>query len=76
MPFDFYLPKYNILIEYDGKQHFLYGGFGIDLLEFMNLKYRDNIKTKYCEDNNIKLIRIPYWEFDNVEKILELELNL
>ena len=76
LPFDFYLPKYNILIEYDGKQHFLYGGFGIDLLEFMNLKYRDNIKTKYCEDNNIKLIRIPYWEFDNVEKILELELNL
>ena len=76
LPFDFYLSKYNILIEYDGKQHFLYGGFGTDLLELMNLKYRDNIKTKYCEDNNIKLIRIPYWEFDNVEKILELELNL
>ena len=37
-------------------------------------KLRDNIKTKYCEDNHIKLIRIPYWDFDNIEQILTKEL--
>ena len=44
-----------------------------------NFKIRvehDNIKTQYCLDNNIKLIRIPYWEFDNIENILKQELNL
>ena len=40
-----------------------------------NIKYLDNIKTKYCEDNNIKLIRIPYWNYNNIEQILELELK-
>ena len=28
------------------------------------------IKNKYCEDNNIKLLRIPYWEFKNMRKII------
>jgi len=27
-----------------------------------------------CKNNNIKLIRIPYYEFDNIEKILESEI--
>ena len=76
LPFDFYLPQYNCCIEYDGKQHYLYGGFGNDLLELMNIKYRDNIKTNYCQQNNIKLIRIPYWDFDNIEEILKQQLNL
>ena len=76
LPFDFYLPQYNCCIEYDGKQHYLYGGFGNDLLKLMNIKYRDNIKTNYCQQNNIKLIRIPYWDFDNIEEILKQQLNL
>jgi hypothetical protein len=61
--FDFYLPKYNICIEYDGIQHFepikFFGGEEI----FKNIKERDNIKNEYCLENNIKLIRIPY---DNI----------
>ena len=32
---------------------------------------RDRIKNKYCKDNNIKLIRIPYFEFDNIDEILK-----
>lgn len=31
---------------------------------------RDTIKTKYCEENDIVLLRIPYWEKDNIESIL------
>lgn len=70
LPFDFYLTDYNICIEYDGKQHFKYGCFNMDLLDLMNRKYCDDYKTKYCEDNNILLIRISYWEKDKIENIL------
>ena len=76
LPFDFYLPQYNCCIEYDGTPHYRYGTFNTDLLDLMNRKYLDNIKTKYCEGNNIKLIRIPYWDFDKNENILELELKI
>ena len=37
---------------------------------------RDEIKTKYCIDKNIPLIRIPYWEYDNIENILARELGI
>ena len=74
LPFDFYIPSKNIVIEYDGKQHYeiikWFGGFD----SFIATKIRDTIKTIYCKENNIKLIRIPYWDFDNIEKILEKEL--
>lgn len=76
LPFDFYLPDYNCCIEFDGEQHYKIGCFNGDMLYLLNVKYRDNIKTKYCEDNNIKLIRIPYWDFDNIEEILKRELEL
>ncbi len=68
LPFDFYLPKYNILIEYDGIQHFK---ASFNEKEFDNIKINDKIKNDYCKNNNIKLIRIPYWDFDNIENILK-----
>lgn len=71
--FDFYLPQYNTCIEYDGEFHYkMIMGFD----EFVNGKIRDTIKNEYCKKNNIKLIRIPYWKFDNIEEILIKELNL
>ena len=81
LPFDFYLPKYNILIEYDGIQHFEptdFAGKGEKWAreQFEKNKIKDTIKTKYCQDNNIKLIRIPYWDFNNIEEILIKELKL
>ena len=76
LPFDFYLPSYNILIEYDGKQHYeIVEHFG-GLDGFILTKIRDTIKDIYCKDNDIKLIRIPYWDFDNIENIINKELNL
>lgn len=76
LPFDFYLPDYNMLIEYDGRQHYeiveYFGGFD----SFVDTKIRDTIKNEYCKKNNIKLIRIPYWEFDNIKNILVDKLNL
>ena len=34
------------------------------------VQYHDAIKTQYCKDNNIPLIRIPYWERKNLECFL------
>lgn len=68
LPFDFYLNDYNILIEYDGIQHFKPS---FNEKEFKNIKINDIIKNNFCRDNNIKLIRIPYTEYKNIETILE-----
>ena len=81
LPFDFYLPDYNLCIEYDGIQHFKPFSFSNDQtysLMYNNLKSlrsRDNIKTKYCIKNNIKLLRIPYWEFNNIHTIIAQKLE-
>lgn len=58
--FDFYINNQYIL-EYDGSQHFKYTGSGWDTQEhFERTRRNDLIKNKYCFDNNIPLIRIPY----------------
>lgn len=64
--FDFYLPDYNLLIEFDGKQHFVEDtkNFFRDTLQ--DRQIRDNIKNQYCKEHNIPLVRIPYWEVDNI----------
>lgn len=74
-PFDFLLVDKNICIEYDGQQHY-HIQFNKTPLDLENQHRIDNIKTKYCKDKNIKLIRIPYWDFKNIEDILIKELNL
>lgn len=76
LPFDFYLPDYNIIIEYDGIQHFeeVEAWGGLSKLELTQLK--DEIKNEYCMVNDIQLIRIPYWNYNDIEYILTRELNL
>lgn len=81
LPFDFYIPHLNVAIEYDGEQHYQPSTFGTKdeqkvLKIFQTTQYHDQIKTQYCQDNGIKLIRIPYWEKDNIESILKKELNI
>ena len=78
--YDFYLPKYNLMIEYDGRIHYepaRYHGKGSeqDLIDLKKRQKRDRIKTKYCEDNNINLLRIPYWESKNIETIINNRLQ-
>jgi hypothetical protein len=72
LPFDFYLPELNTCIEYDGILHFksidIFGGEEA----LRNVIINDSIKTQYCLDNNINLIRIAYTEFNKIEKKLNL----
>lgn len=57
LPFDFYLPEYNLLLEYDGEQHFKNSFKNTD---FKIQHKRDIIKNKYCITNKINLIRVKY----------------
>ena len=61
--YDFYLIKYNRLIEFDGEYHYIEKCRG-ESLEDRQLK--DNIKNQIAKENNIPLVRIPYWERDNI----------
>lgn len=65
--FDFYLPDYNCLIEYDGKQHFIQGSGVYDNEEkFQKTQEHDKIKNIWAKENGYYLIRIPYTHFDNI----------
>lgn len=52
---------YNVLIQYDGQQHYKIS-FGQEEKKLIKQKEYDKIKTQWCEKNNIKLIRIPYFK--------------
>ena len=78
--FDFYLEEYNLMIEYDGEQHYIPVNFGkwndTELQQkFEIIQKYDQLKNNYCEDNNIELLRIPYWEKENIEKIINNHLQ-
>jgi len=73
--FDFYLPDYNLCIEYDGIQHFKpvqFGGISIKraIENFKDTKKKDMIKTDFCKVNGIKLLRISYLNIDKIQLIL------
>lgn len=61
----------NIIIEYDGIQHFQPVEFFGGKEEFEKTKNNDLEKNKFCEKNNLKMIRIPYFKKEDIEKILK-----
>lgn len=82
LPFDFYLPTHNTLIEYDGRQHFDYVKkyHGDDEKEGLKLlaeqQFRDKIKDEYCSNKGITLIRISYKEKSKIKTIIESNIKL
>lgn len=71
LPFDFAIFNNNnlqFLIEYDGELHYKEKGIGNDLKQ---QQQHDEIKNTYCRENNIPLLRIPYWEKNNLKQILD-----
>lgn len=69
--FDFYLPYYNLCIEFNGRIHYeiveKWGGEE----RFNNQIKNDKIKRDFCTKNNITLIEIPYWDIDKIEQIIQ-----
>lgn len=74
LPFDFYLPDYNLLIEYHGKQHYEpIDKFGGQEAYEMQMT-RDNFKKEFCSKNDIKYLEIPYWNYAKINEILKENL--
>ena len=69
--FDINIPDMNLLIEYDGEFHFV-NYFSNGERYLTNQQDNDYIKNKYCYDNSISLIRIPYKYKRRVPKIIKL----
>lgn len=74
LSFDFFLPDRNLLIEYNGIQHYR----NVPLLkysndQFENIQIRDKIKKKYVKEKGLKLLTIPYTCKD-IESLLNSKL--
>lgn len=71
---DFFLPDFNLFIEYNGKQHYA----NIDHWNHDNplshRQARDAALRDYCKEHDRNLLEIHYKDFDRIEEILEKEL--
>jgi len=83
LPFDFFLPQHNLCIEYDGMQHFeegigksFQGKYVFTRKMWKSLSERDDIKSQWCLENNIKLLRIAYNQQKQIDQILERFIKL
>ncbi len=76
LSYDFYLPDYNLLIEYQGQQH----EYAVDWFggkeKFIRQQEFDNQKRNYAKFYKINLLEIWYYDFDNIKTILTKELKL
>ena len=69
LPFDFYLNNENILIEYQGIQHYK-DAFGVGPEKFYKYKYHDFLKEEFAKKYGYNLITISYNDYNNIEQIL------
>lgn len=78
LPFDFVVfmnEEILALIEFDGRQHFSAIDYFGGEEGFKLTQQRDEIKSTFCKQNNIPLIRIPFWDIDKIENILKEHLQ-
>lgn len=77
LSYDFYLPKYNILIEYQGKQHYEPIEFFGGQKTFIKQQKNDKIKREYALKNNLYLLEIPYtkFTFEDIEEEIKEKLS-
>ena len=68
---DFWLPRYNLFIEYNGEQHYEEVNiFNDDDWTFEDQQIRDQTLSDYCRKHRINLLEIPYWDFKRIDEIL------
>ena len=57
--FDFYIPDLKVCIEVQGQQHYQFVPFFHQVADsFRKQKYRDQLKTEWCAENNIIFIEV------------------
>lgn len=62
--------SFNRYVEFDGRQHYTgpdTNSWGHTTDTLSSIQEKDNIKNNYCLQNNLTLIRIPYYYIDNLE---------
>jgi very-short-patch-repair endonuclease len=75
LKFDFSIPSRNMIIEYDGKQHYEVISIWGDVETLKETQYRDSLKNEYCQKNNIHLVRFNYKESpSHIRNTLEILL--
>jgi hypothetical protein len=72
--YDFYVPSRNVLIEYNGEQHYKPMGHLNGYEKLKRQRHSDWIKRKFARDKGLKLVAISYKDFEKISDILEREL--
>tara|TARA_B100001059_G_scaffold32968_1_gene26499 strand:+ start:684 stop:2411 length:1728 start_codon:yes stop_codon:yes gene_type:complete len=72
--FDFILPENKMIIEYDGRQHFVEVDAWGGKEALKNIKKVDRMKNDYSKIKGFKMLRIHYLDYDKISKILEKEI--
>ena len=75
LSYDFYLPDFNLLIEYQGQYHDGSISGGCDPELFEKQQEHDRRKREYAKEHNIELLEIWHYDYDNIEEILNKKLN-
>lgn len=71
--YDFYLPILNTLVEIDSMLHFKpISKFHKTKTDFTHAQQNDRLKNSFALSHNIKLYRIPEWEFQNIAKLEDI----
>lgn len=65
LPFDFFIPVANLLIEYQGEQHFTTVWNPLSYI-----KRNDKIKADWVDQSPYELLYINYWQYDHIVEIL------
>ena len=74
--YDFYLPTFNILVEIDSMLHFKpISKFHKSKTDFTHAQQNDRLKNSFALSHNIKLYRIPEWEFQNIKTFTDILQN-
>ena len=73
--YDFYLPDHNLLLEYDGRQHFVENSWdGVGGLK--EVQKRDQEKNQLAQQHGYTLKRISYKEFKDIPTIIKKALTI
>ena len=73
--FDFFLPDYNLLIEYQGMHHYKpINKYKRAIAVHKTTVEHDLLKVRFCQNNNISLLCIPYWDRCKMRELISAKI--